>query len=761
MSRWLKAIAVGLTTALIGSLIGLTPLGYEFEQDFGLAWLFRTRGAVTAPSEVAIVAINFNTAARLAEVLPGNGTQKRLAPLPRDWPRSLHAKLLEGLTRLGASVVVFDMDFNRAKDERDDRVFADAIVRANRVILFERLTGKRQPITRKDGTSQGMVWVERSEPPLPMFSDAARGTGPFPLPKLDEALFEFWTFKPSAGGSATMPALALQLVALREYEIWRDLLVAEGVGSKDELPASADDLSRPGALQRFMVETRQAFLRDPALALRLFEWLEVEQAQGLSPDRVRLLRALVELYSGEVSRLINFYGPPGSVRMVPYHRVVAIGQGDRNTEGLDLTGKVVFVGFADLFDPGHPDRFYTVFTGEDGVDLSGVEIAATAFANLLTHNTVGVASNAVTTLCLLVFGLIVGAVAYRFPAHYAVPGAMLLAVCYAIAVQKLFNQDGTWLPLAIPMLVQLPLALLIGLLAQYLLERREKQRFSEAVSYYLPENVARELVDKGVKPDAANKVVYATCLATDMAGFTTLGESMEAGELAKFMNEYFEALAEPLQRNGVEVTEFRADAIMCAWTAESELPDIHFKAASAALDAVNALSIFSEKQNRELIPRFGLDAGFVYVGHAGGGGHFVYSIVGDSANTAARVEGLNKLLGTEILATESVIEGLDAVLLRPLGHFVFVGKQADTQVFEIVAYRESASPRQLELCARFQEALDAFESERWQHAGQMFEQLLTDYPSDDPSKLYRNRCREYAARPPDFEPRTAILLDTK
>ena len=193
-----------------------------------------------------------------------------------------------------------------------------------------------------------------------------------------------------------------------------------------------------------------------------------------------------------------------------------------------------------------------------------------------------VAPSFLIAACLLAFGLVVGAVAYRFPAHYAVPIVVLLAVAYGIAVQRLFDQDGYWLPLAVPMLVQLPLALLMGLLGQFLLERREKQRFSEAVRYYLPENVARELVEKGVKADAANKVVYATCLATDMAGFTTLGESMEAGELATFMNDYFEALAEPLQRNGVDVTEFRADAIMCAWTAESERPDIHFKAASAA-----------------------------------------------------------------------------------------------------------------------------------------------------------------------------------
>ena len=53
----------------------------------------------------------------------------------------------------------------------------------------------------------------------------------------------------------------------------------------------------------------------------------------------------------------------------------------------DLKGRVVFVGYSDLYEPDQPDRFYTVFTGADGVDLSGVEIMATAFANLLTDRT--------------------------------------------------------------------------------------------------------------------------------------------------------------------------------------------------------------------------------------------------------------------------------------------------------------------------------------------------------------------------------------
>ncbi len=90
------------------------------------------------------------------------------------------------------------------------------------------------------------------------------------------------------------------------------------------------------------------------------------------------MTALAGLYEGGDQRYLNFYGPPGSIPNIPYNAVF----NDGSTT--DFNGKVVFIGLSDLYDPGQPDRFYTVFTNDDGVDLSGVEIAATAFANMLT-----------------------------------------------------------------------------------------------------------------------------------------------------------------------------------------------------------------------------------------------------------------------------------------------------------------------------------------------------------------------------------------
>ena len=131
-----------------------------------------------------------------------------------------------------------------------------------------------------------------------------------------------------------------------------------------------------------------------------------------------------------------------------------------------------------------------------------------------------------------------------------------------------FDTRELWLPVATPFLVQLPLALLLGLMTQYLVGRCRQQRMSRAMSYYLPAHVVRDMTEGRSRPGSVDKVVVRdVCFATDMSGFSTIAESESPDELATFMNAYFDALATALKRHGVDVTEFHADTIMCVWLA--------------------------------------------------------------------------------------------------------------------------------------------------------------------------------------------------
>lgn len=748
--RWLRGILLGALVGTGGALLALSTAGATFERNIGLPWLFYLRGAIVPPSQVAIVAIDAQTGGRLG-----------LPAAPMEWPRSIHAHLVDSLTREGASVIVFDMLFAKPKLERDDLRFAAAIAQSDRVVLVEKLTGKEQPIIDDAGQRKGTVWVEELIPPLPSLQKSARGLAAFPLPKLTAAVHEFWAFKDNGGEVPLIPAVALQIETLSLYPQWLQLLERLTVPGLNLLPPSAAEIKRPADVRRLMQTMRHMFEQNSDLSARVTALIDGEMGRSMSEPTARLLKSLARLYASESHRYINFYGPAGTIPNIPFHSVVT----DRDLKGskraFDFAGKTVFVGFSDLFDPGQPDRFYTVFTRPDGVDLSGVEVAATAYANLLTDRTLKPLGTWETFVTLLMLGSALATMAYLLPALLGVPLALGLATLYAITAQWAFNISDVWMPLATPLVAQLPSALFIGLLGQYLLERRRERHMSEAIGYYLPENIAKDLTKMRLEPGVANKVVYSTCLATDMAGFSGLAQQLDPGALAAFLNEYFDTIAQPLKRHHVSVTEFRADAMMCAWTASEPKADVRRAAILAALEVVEAITAFQRRQ-QNLRARIGLEAGWVYVGHAGGGGHFVYSVVGDCANTASRIEGLNKYLGTQLLASDAVVEGIEGILQRPLGKFQVVGRAGALSIVEILAKQEDASSDHLVLCERFAEALNLFNKAQWRAAGLSFASILDGYPQDGPARFYFSLCERYqgGTLPPEEDP-SVIVMEAK
>jgi adenylate cyclase len=752
MPRWPRSLLIGIATGLCGAALVTTPVGTEFEKTVGLPWLFKVRGAIEPPPEVTVVAIDGST-----------GRTLDLPRLPRDWPRTVHAQLIERLVEHKASVIVFDMDFSRVKSGYEDLVFAKAISNADRVVLFERLEGRRQPVERVDGAAGGWTWVEEKLSPAPSLAMAAKALGPFPLPKLGKTAVQFWVFKSSAGNAPTTAAIALQLHALRIYEQWLDVLKEAGAPGIEDLPKGAGEIDKTYHLPDLMNIFHRAFERDPQLRDRIQRI--VDQPEAFPDDRsVRpLVTALAALYSGFSNRYLNLYGPPGTIRTIPYHALVGKNGEDVASPSADLSDKVVFVGYSDLYEPDQPDRFYTVFTGKDGIDLSGVEIMATAFANLLRDDSLRQSGPVATAVLLFLFGFTLGVGIYVLPAMVAVPLAVAFAALYGAGVQWRFNESHLWLPVAVPILVQLPFALLVGVMGHYLLQRRKELQISRAISLYVPKEIIRDLTEGGVNPDSVNKVVYATCLATDMSGFSTIAENKSPRELATFMNAYFDALSKALKRHAVDVTEFHADTIMSAWTAPEPTAKVRRNAALAGMDLIQAIQDFSEQQGSlRLNPRVGLQDGSIYLGHTGGGGRLAYSILGDAANTAARLESFNKHLGTHVLAAQSVVQGLDERLLfRPVGSFQFVGRSDATPVVELLAKKAVANPDQLQLCERFTEALQAFRAQRWADAAALLETTIEHFPGDGPSQFYLSLCRKYAAEGPGEGDPTVIRLDVK
>ena len=209
--------------------------------------------------------------------------------------------------------------------------------------------------------------IERQRPPIPALAAAARATAPFPLPKVPVRTDQFWTFKPQAGDQPTFPAVTLQVYSdsLRRHAVKTAAVETASAENADPatprvVPSSAGHRGAPPPLVDRMRARRDAY--------------------GTRPDeRVPLgggVDALRALYAGAPVRYLNFYGPAGHLTHLSYDQAL-------RASAVQVRDKAVFVGLAE-FDPTlQRDTYPTVYSNPRGIDLSGVEIGATAFANLL------------------------------------------------------------------------------------------------------------------------------------------------------------------------------------------------------------------------------------------------------------------------------------------------------------------------------------------------------------------------------------------
>ncbi|MGH8580715.1 MAG: CHASE2 domain-containing protein, partial [Gammaproteobacteria bacterium] len=143
---------------------------------------------------------------------------------------------------------------------------------------------------------------------------------------------------------------------------------------------------------------------------------------------------------------MNFYGPPRTIQTLPYYRLL-----DGEKKRTDIAGKAVFIGFSESRQPEQMDAFYSVFSDSEGLDVSGVEIAATAFANILERRHLDTPPLATRFLLVGVWGLLLGILFMLLPALSLIPLVAVLAPAYLAIACFLFNRDGTWLPLVTPL----------------------------------------------------------------------------------------------------------------------------------------------------------------------------------------------------------------------------------------------------------------------------------------------------------------------
>lgn len=736
MGVFRRVIVTSLVTAVVGGVLVLSALGTALEQGPGLSWLFNLRGPVSPPSHVMIVSIDIDSAVQLEQ-------PTKL----RDWNRSLHADLVRKLEERGAATIVFDIFFDESQSQIDDQEFAQEIRRAQRVILVQQV--QRDQI--------GELMLDRVIYPAPELAAEALGLAPFPLPKVRNRFGQFWAFYSGVSYSSTLPVVALQAYVLEiyGYENFVDLLKESGFKRAEELPPVMTDSND---LRLMMGMLRADFKLVPQLFSNFTSRLQQYNGNqpALTPSVRNALLALAKTYNGADSYYLNFYGPPDTVTTVPYATFSQSIETQRKHGLLDLHGKVVFIGGSSQTSNIQGDGFFTVFSSKDGADIDGVEIAATAFANLLEQRSLRPVGAIASLGIVLVFGGLVGFLTHRIPGVLAVPASLTIGAAYFALVFLLFIKQQIWIPVVIPVAIQLPLALFYGYFSQYLSARQAREKYSRAIRYYVPERVAQRF-DEGRDPAKTPELEYGICMSTDVDGYTTLAETIAESELAALTNEYFGLLGGCVENQKGEMLEIRGDGMNCVWTVSQLDKHLGHRACYAAREILNAVDIFNrEHPTRQFPTRVGLHAGRMALGNVGGGGHLSFSIVGDSINTASRIQELNKILRTQLLASEAVVRDLDNWLIRRICSFQPKGKSEVLSIFEVFGPCNKVASSDNTLCEKFAEAIFVLETTEWSKAADMFEAILSDFPTDGPTAFYLERCRKYRVSPPVTGDQTTI-----
>ncbi len=695
---FVRALQIGLLTAIIGVATLLIPPLAKLEHDIGLDWLMKLRGPLPAPSHVIVAAMDRESSDALG-----------YPNLPRKWSRQRHADLVNTLHELGTPAIAFDVMFDESRSEEDDQAFAEAMRNSGRVILFEKLY-----TVNKAG-----IRMEQHIPPLPVLAEAAAATAPFALPKVPARVSRAWLLKEGAGDSVTLPVVMLYQYQQQHYPAFARLLAESLKKLGEPLPSW---LSSPmGNPRDAATRVHHLFEQLPELAPQASKLLTTRRSSNVR----EALRSWLYTHTRPNSIVLNLYGPARSIHTVPYHKLLAPDDELRR----ELANAAVFVGFSEILQPEQKDGFYTAFTDDGGVDISGVELMATTFANILHREDINALGGMQQLLLLGLFGLTVGGILFLLPGLFAPVGATIAAFGWLQLALYLFGEYQLWLPITTPLLFQLPLGLMLALTAQYLQSHRHRQHLSTRFRQFLPDEVvdsAQHTLEKGELQDG--KTTHIACLFTDMQGYTSLAEEQSPEEIHKALNQYFSLLYEPVYQRGGLVTDMAGDSMVAIWHKHDAGTD-HLAACDAAL---HIQSILGDKKHPT---RLGLHSGEAYVGTVGSDKHREYRAIGDAVNTASRIQAANKVLGTQILASGNIVQGFKHLHRRYLGSFQLKGKMRPVELFELLPQSRSQSKEQSALHRGFSAALQLWQEQHWEQAAEAFEKLVQQF-ADGPSKFY-------------------------
>ncbi|MBO6946732.1 MAG: hypothetical protein JJ855_02040 [Rhodospirillales bacterium] len=288
---------------------------------------------------------------------------------------------------------------------------------------------------------------------------------------------------------------------------------------------------------------------------------------------------------------------------------------------------------------------------------------------------------------------------------------------------------------------------------------------------FVPRDVVRQLIRDNQAAAVGGTRREVTLLFTDIEGFTSLSEKMTPEQIMSQTSEYFEFMSLGIQSNMGTIDKFIGDAIMAMWNAPSE--DV-FHVDNACRGALAAFHIsedlnkgFEEKGELPMRTRFGLHTCDVLVGNVGAPDRMQYTCLGSGVNLAARIEGLNKFYGTQVLASDAVRRrATPEFLFRRVDIVAAKGTSIPLTIYELMGQRgEDAAffvgEDAIRLASKYEQAFDFYLHRDFDDALRLLDELAETAPDDVVVAKLREKCRDLVENPPGNDWNGVTVLDEK
>ena len=401
-------------------------------------------------------------------------------------------------------------------------------------------------------------------------------------------------------------------------------------------------------------------------------------------------------------------------------------------------GKVVLIGSDFSLNDRHRTPFASVFEGNKGF-LPGIFIHAHSVAQLLDHrppDQLGWPANFAIVLGLACLGAVLGWIDLRLLSR--IGAATAFVAILVVAGFELFHLKRAMIEIVPP---SLSLAMAMWMSDSIVGREARKQReyIKTEFSRYVSPKIVDQLIDDPSRLALDRRVM--SFIFTDVANFTTLSEAIGSEELSLVLNAYLDGVCRVILAFDGTVDKFIGDAVFSIFNAPTEQPNHRERAVHCALAIDAYAESFRAEQNARGIPfgttRIGVHSGEATIGNFGSLDRREYTALGDPVNTASRLEGVNKFLGTRICVSDVTKAGCPTIPFRPIALLTLKGKVNSAAVFEPLSEGDAASP----YVARYIEAYAKLK-QRDPAALALFAALHAERPEDGAVSLHLARLQD-------------------